>query len=332
MKLDPDRIRVELGVERVMDAYGLKGAKRNGWFKLNVCPRCGEKSSREAVAIEASTGRWLHHGRERKAGGDCSGDLFDLVAACEGLDTRKDFSRVLARASQLAGHSASDPDLDCRVQERLAQRACDEQRDLEQRQRAAISAADYWDSLSTRNPDGELYLTKRGLDPYTAPVRYSADGDICVALRAADGRVTSVATRHREPGERPKVLVRKGTTTKGTMVHAPADIVHGRDVYIVEGVMDALTAREAWPRAVILGSNGAGNIPSVVQSAIARVRLARTRLFLVPHDDEPGIRAMVTAGQIATAAGLRVGHDLLGVDFAAPDLNAAWCGGWRPNP
>jgi phage/plasmid primase-like uncharacterized protein len=328
--IDRDQIRVELGVERVMDAFGLRGPIRNGWYRLALCPRCGEKSSREAVAIEASSGRWLHHGRERSAGGDCSGDLFDLVAACEGLDARKDFAKVLQRAGQLAGYSAHDPDLDRRVQARLIQIQAAEELDRLARLDAAASAAEHWDALAHRHPKGETYLTRRGLDPYALPVRYSNDGDVCVSLNSASGAVLSVATRLLEPGQRPKVLVRKGTTTKGTMVDAVSDIVHGRDVVLAEGLMDALTARVAWPRAVVLGANGAGNLAAVAKSAMPRIKLAGARLFLVPHDDEPGVRAMTAAGQIALAAGLQIGAQLRVIDLHEPDLNAAWCAGWRP--
>ena len=328
---DADQIRVELGVESVLDAYGLRGTMRNGWYRLSICPRCQEKSSREAIAIEASSGRWLHHGRERNAGGECSGDLFDLVAACESLDTRRDFAKVLARAAQLAGHSSSDPDLDRRVQERLEQRRQLEEREARVRQAAALGAADYWQALATRNPTGETYLTRRGLDPYALPVRYTPDGDVCVALHSTAGAVTSVAMRLVDPGDRPKVLVRKGTTTKGTMVDAVSSIVYPRDVVLVEGVMDALTARLAWPSATILGSNGAGNLASIAAAAIARVKLARVRLLLVPHDDEPGVRAMAEAGQKALSAGVELGTGQLRViDLPEPDLNAAWCAGWRP--
>lgn len=329
--IDRDAIRVELGVESVLDAYGLRGTMRNGWYRLSICPRCQEKSSREAIAIEASSGRWLHHGRERSAGGECSGDLFDLVAACESLDTRRDFAKVLARAAQLAGHSSSDPDLDRRIQERLEQRRQLEEREARVRQAAALGAAGYWQALATRNPTGETYLTRRGLDPYPLPVRYTPDGDVCVALHSSTGTVTSVAMRLVVPGDRPKVLVRKGTTTRGTMVDAVSDIVYPRDVVLVEGVMDALTARAAWPQAIVLGANGAGNLASVAAAAIPRVKLARVRLLLVPHDDEPGVRGMAEAGHKALAAGLELDTGQLRVvDLPAADLNAAWCAGWRP--
>lgn len=335
-RLDADHVRLELGVERILDAFGLIGTKRNGWYRLRNCPRCGEKSSREAIAIEASSGRWLHHGHERSAGGVCSGDLFDLVAACEGLDTRKAFGRIVARCAELAGMGGgvADPELEERTRRRLEERQAEEQRDAVRRQAAAVAAAEYWDALQDHHDAGEVYLTRRGLDPYplihAGAVRFSTAGDICVAIRGSGGRITTVATRFLDPGDRPKVLVRWGTTTAGTMVDAVPSIVHGRDVVVVEGVMDALTARAAWPNATVLGANGAGNLAKVVRAAIRRVVLATARLILVPHDDEPGIRANTAAGVVAMGAGLQLGRSLLVQELPAGDLNAAWAAGWRP--
>jgi hypothetical protein len=334
-RITTDQIRLELGIERVMDQYGLKGVKRGGWYRLKQCPKCLEKSSSEAIAIQATSGRWLHHGRERNAGGECSGDLFSLVAACEGLDARKDFRTVLDRCAQVAGISAevSDPESERRIQERLRQREAEERADQLMRQQAAVSAAAYWDTLFLRHDDGEKYLGRRGLSPSrliaAQAVRFNSHGDICVAIRNASSTVTTVATRHLEPGDRPKVLVRKGTSTAGGMIDTVADIHHGRDVVVVEGVVDALTARLAWPDAVVLGANGAGNIAPLVRSALSRVKLARSRLILVPHADVAGIRAVTAAAQAAVAVGLQLDCDLSVVDLPCPDLNDAWCAGWR---
>lgn len=336
-RLDADHVRLELGVERVMDAYGLVGVLRNGWYRLRACPRCGEKSSRQAIAIEAKSGRWLHHGSERGAGGECSGDLFGLIAACAGLDTKRDFTRILELAAAAAGIAAGGPDdpaLDARIAARLREREAEEVADRVRRQEAAIRAADYWEALDDYSDAGETYLTRRGLDPYplihAGAVRFSREGDPCVALRSNAGRVTSVATRHIELRGRPKVEVERGTSTEGSMVDAVDRIAHGRDVVLVEGVMDAFTARIAWPDAVVLGANGAGNLVKVAKNAIARILLAKTRLVLVPHDDEKGVRGMTAAGQIALAAGLELERTLRIEPLPAKDLNDAWCAGWRP--
>lgn len=335
--LDADVVRLELGVERVLDHYGLRGVLRGGWYRLRQCPRCHERSDREAIAIEAKSGRWLHHGHERNAGGECSGDLFGLIAACEGLDVGRDFSRVVARAGEVAGirdAADDDPEMRQRVADRLRERLAAEEAERERRQEAAIDAAQYWDALGTRSDAGGAYLASRGLDAdfllRRGAVRFSADGDICVAIRAVSGRVTTVATRFREPGNRPKVLVRRGTSTAGTMVDAIDQVAHGRDVVLVEGVIDALTARQAWPNALVFGANGAGNLAKIVRAAIARIRLARARLVLVPHDDEAGIRAMVAAGTLAQGAGLELEKTLFVVELPAKDLNDAWQQGWRP--
>lgn len=336
--LNADDVRVELGVERVIETFGLQGHRRGKWFRLGECPRCHEKSSREAVAIELTTGRWLHHGHERNAGGECSGDLFDLVAACEGLDTRREFARVVARAGEIAGmataSSAADPEMEARVAQRLIERQRQDELDRARRQAAAVDAAAYWEALADRHDAGEVYLTRRGLDPYplikAGVVRFAPTGDVCVAIRAPSGTVTTVATRHLAPGDRPKVLVRRGTSTEGTMIDSIEMIAHGRDVVLVEGVVDALTAVLAWPQAVVLGANGAGNLAKIARAAITRIKLAQVRFLMVPHDDEPGIKATCAAARIATAAGLELERTLVLVELPAPDLNAAWCTGWRP--
>jgi hypothetical protein len=335
--IDADHVRAELAVERILDHYGLTGTKRGGWYRLHECPRCHEKSAREAIAIEVKSGRWLHHGHERSAGGECSGDLFGLVAACESLDTSRDFARVVAIAAEVAGMSSTgyeDPATRARVEERLRARKAEEQAEFRRRQEAAVDAAHYWDALSTENELGEAYLVSRGLDAKaltrSGAVRFSVQGDVCVAIRSISGRVTTVATRFREPGDRPKVLVRRGTSTAGTMVDAIDRIRHGQPVAVIEGVIDSLTARLAWPDALIFGANGAGNLARIVRAAIGRIRLAHAPLLLVPHDDKAGIMAMTAAGEVALGAGLELAKTLHVINLPAKDLNAAWCDGWRP--
>ena len=114
------------------------------------------------------------------------------------------------------------------------------------------------------------------------------------------------------------------------MVDTVERIAFGSPVVLVEGVMDALTAKLAWPNGTVLGANGAGNLVRIARAAVGRVRMAGTRLLLVPHDDEPGIRAMAAAGEVALGAGLELGSMLRVVELPAKDLNAAWCDGWRP--
>lgn len=323
-------IRDALSADLVIARYGLRAKKRGSQYRLVECPRCRGRSTREAIAIDAKTGQWLHHGFERAAGGTCSGDVLDLIAACEDLDCKRDFRRIMDIAAEIAGvvHE-SEIERDIRIRAQKERARVELTAEIERRVASRSTAAAAWDALSTGATEGAAYLATRGLLP-SADVRYGYDG-IVVAIRDADGYPISTATRLYEPGDRPKVLALRGHSTKGTMIDAACDIVHGRDVVVTEGIIDSLTARAAWPRAVVLGANGAGQLPRLVESIIGRVKLATARLFLVPHNDEQGIRAMTTAGQVALAAGLELDQSLLIQDLGEhKDLNAAWCAGWRP--
>lgn len=332
MRLDVTEVRSLLSVEQVLREYGLKAKRRGSQFRLIECPRCHEKSAREAIAIDAQTGRWLHHGHERLAGGNCSGDIIDLVAALENIDLKRDFPKVLEKAATIAGISTlSDVERDLRrrqQQERAKQLQIEE---VELRDRQRSTASQEWSRLSKRSERGEGYLQGRFLDAQQLvdldAVRFSEHGPT-VAIRAQDGCPVSTATRRYD--SKPKVQALRGHSTEGTMIDSLQDICESRDVVITEGVVDSLTARIAWPLATILGANGAGNVPKIVEQAIVRVKLAKTRLLLVPHDDEPGIRAVTHAGRIAIAAGIELDDQLVIVGLPSKDLNDAWSQGWRP--
>lgn len=325
-------LRDALSPLAIIERYGLAAKRRGSQYRLAQCPRCGEKSQREAIAIDAQDGSWCHHGYERAAGGKCSGDVLDLLAACEGLDCARDFRRVAELAAQLSGVAdMSDAEREQHRRETAErnrrQVAVDARKHLSDRDTARAA----WDRLARRDERGESYLAGRGLDAGALverdAVRFSSDG-IVVAIRDVDGCPISTATRRYEGS--PKVLALKDHSTRGTMIDASRDIVGGRDVVIVEGVVDALTARLAWPTAVVLGANGAGNVARVAETAIIRIKLAAARLWLVPHDDEAGIQAMTRAGSIAVAAGLELEESLGIVMLPAKDLNEAWSSGWRP--
>ena len=78
VKLDIEDVRPELNSDDVIQKYGLKAKNRGSQYRLTECPRCHETSSSEAIAVDKRTGRWIHHGHERDAGGECSGDRFEL--------------------------------------------------------------------------------------------------------------------------------------------------------------------------------------------------------------------------------------------------------------
>lgn len=328
-RITPNDVRAELSAAIVIREYGLRATRRGSQFRLKECPRCHEKSSRDAIAIDARSGSWCHHGFERAAGGACSGDVLDLIAACEGLDCKRDFRRVMERAAAIAGVvDMSDVERDNRRREAECRAV---EADEEERLSFLTSreiAATHWTVLPRHSDPGAAYLASRGLDAAAFDcVRYPSNG-IAVAIHDADGKPMSVVTRQYD--RKPKVLALEGSKTRGTMIDSVADVVHGRDVVIAEGVVDALTARIAWPNAVVLGANGAGKIKEVVESALARAKLAGVRLVLLPHDDEQGINAVTVAARIAVAAGFELESSLMIVDLPKNDLNASWCDGWRP--
>lgn len=316
----------------VIQRYSLRAKLRGSQYRLRECPRCKASSHREAIAIDARNGSWLHHGYERAAGGECSGDVLDLIAACEGLDCRRDFRRIVEIASEIAGIvGESDSDREARAARARVRAQAEEAANKAQHSIWRSTAGGAWNALRRRDLIGEKYLATRGLDAEQLlaidAVRFANDG-VAVAIRDADGYPVNVARRlyHPSPPTHAKVMTMRDHSTRGTMINAACDIMHGRGVIVVEGVIDALTARLAWPKAVILGANGAGNIPKIIESIAGRLKLAGCHLAFVPHDDEPGVRAVIRGGEIAIAAGVEPWI----FDCRSKDLNEAWGLGWRP--
>lgn len=329
MRLQADDVRAELSAVQVIQAYGLRGFLRGSQYRLRECPRCHEKSRREAIAIDARSGSWLHHGFERSAGGACSGDVLDLIAACEGLDCRRDFARVMERAAAIAGVTfVSDAERETR-QRQIAERIRIEAiAELERMASNRNTAGATWNALKRFDVPGMRYLQARGLDAAKLAdadsVRFPFDG-VAVAIRDVEGSPVNVARRLYDTTHA-KVMTMGGHSTRGTMIDAVADIRGACDVVVTEGVIDSLTARLVWPHAVILGANGAGNVPKVAEIAIMRVKLSGARFCICPHDDPPGHQSAIRAGQIALAAGV----EPIIVEYEGNDLNDAWNAGWRP--
>lgn len=116
------------------------------------------------------------------------------------------------------------------------------------------------------------------------------------------------------------------------MAYALEEIEAEHDVIVTEGIADTVTALVAWPQAVVLGANGTGPLPALIDEIAKRVARARTRMFLVPHADErrQGEIAVVAGIERAISAGLRLGYDVNIIDLGHDkDLNDAWCTGWR---
>lgn len=91
---DPWRVVVALGLD-----HGAVHERRS--IKI-ICPWCGGGRDTPPCSIRARDGVVLAHCFSCNAGGD----VFALVAQVEGLDARRDFPAVCARAASLAGINA----------------------------------------------------------------------------------------------------------------------------------------------------------------------------------------------------------------------------------
>jgi hypothetical protein len=324
-RLDRDTVRSALSPRSVLDHFGIDARRSGDELRTHSCPECGERTT-PAVVMNAITGLWndFAHG--------CRGDLWDAIAGYADLDAGRDFRAVLELGAEIAGVAPDALPVD-----HTLRRAAIQQRSValvaqrrEEREVAIAQATPEWSRLAPRSEFGERYLEERGVLAALPSCRFTAAGEVALALHTADGRIVNVV-RRRAPGAEPKVLGMKACPTAGTFIDALPLIVAGRDVVLVEGLFDSLTARIAWPDAVVLGAHGAGNIERIARAAAPRVKLAGTRLVLVPHSDEAGATAMAAAGLAAHAAGLRLrGGTLVVVDCGAKDLNDAWRAGWRP--
>jgi hypothetical protein len=211
---------------------------------------------------------------------------------------------------------------------RLAREHTTHQWHEEKLRAASERAARAWDSYAQDSVMGREYLASRGvLDVQTMGlVRFTANGDPAVALYDLEpgNRILNVVLRRRTLlGDAPKTPGLDACPTSGTFVGRIDDITPASVVVVVEGVFDALTARLAWPDAVVLGAHGASRLPQVAEAAAAR---KPRRMLLVPHDDLAGRRATADA---------RAGVEALGLSFelvqlGSKDLNDAWRAGWRP--
>lgn len=203
-----------------------------------------------------------------------------------------------------------------------------------------VDAATAWRILSTRSRDGEAYLEERGLWPEVLRaadvVRFNGDGDVCVALHhlAIGAAVVNVVRRlhPRNVRGKLKVLGLRDCSNEGTLVGHVDQIRSGDRVVLVEGVVDSLTARCAWPGAVVLGAHGAAKMPEVAAEAARRCYQLGASLTIVADDDPTGTQAGVAAAKEAIAAGLVPHETLFDVDLEGrKDLADAWKDGWRPS-
>ncbi len=169
---------------------------------------------------------------------------------------------------------------------------------------------------------------------------------VCVPVRDFhNGSVVNVVARALEPRDGRKVyglpkLPKQGAfgpwpPNWGRLRSGPQQIHH---VILVEGLMDYLTARLAWPRALVLGADGVAQLSPIAAQVASVIAQSGACLTVVPHRDGNGAssigagqRGATEALKAAIAGGLRMSVNLKFERLRANDLNDAWCAGWRPS-
>lgn len=259
-----DAAKVRMFWKQILDAYG-EHYHDAPTIRLTRCPRCGATTKREAVAIDRTTVRWVHHSGSSAADSPCRGDALDLVAAFEGLDRNRDFARLVERAAAIAGigDHMSSAELDEIRQRREREQAAFERARAARRAAATAAVPARWAQLARRSIAGEAYLAGRGLDPAELTradcVRFDSNGNPAVRLHAYDGAIVNIAQRMRHSSAPCKAPVLPDCTTDGTLVGKVSDIDTtggGPDVAVLtEGIADTLAGVLAFTGCVV-GSPG----------------------------------------------------------------------------
>lgn len=336
--LDVDEVRAALRTHVVLDFYGWKVKKSGDELESSACPQRADHT-RRAFVVNSTSGRWQCF--------PCatSGDLFDFIAAAERLQMPAEFSTVLAKAAEIAGVGPSQLTADERRAKREEWKRRAEEADRKEREdrrlrdiAAVPIATAYWDSLLSEHNRGVEYLRERRVDEVLSlcsdAVRFDPkhSGSPALALFSRDAEIRNVVARRVPELGEPKTPGLYQCPSAGTLVNAVCQIERERDVVLTEGVMDSVTARIAWPYAIVLGAHGAGNLPKVARIAAPIAAKAKTRILVVPHRDRRGFETAVEACRFAVDAGLSTRKGSLRiVNHGEKDLNDAWRLGWRPS-
>jgi hypothetical protein len=346
-----DEVLEQISVKELLAAYGVPYRKGGGRNELQAkeCPRRSDHSD-PVFRINEHNKRWQCFTCGTK------GDVFTFIAEMERLSCRDDFPAVLARAAEIAGvvPTITPPEERAKRIDQIRTARADRERaesaehEADDARAIAIASA-YWAALPERHAVGERYLARRGCALHPAvrfdlaahPNRdaWSSDGAPSLAIYDLRGRGISGVVRRRLPevvaadGRGVKAPTLTGCHGNGTMANAIDSIRDDRDIVITEGIADTITALAAWIDGTVLGANGIGTLPAIIDRAARAAREHRGRLVLVPHADEKrqGEQAMIPSARHALGAGLRLGADLVVINLGgAKDLNDAWCAGWRP--
>ena len=349
LRTDASNVRASLNASDVLQHYAfvVKESPRGNWYG-HACPRTYHRKSPRAFVINPASGLWTcFAGCVGRAGEPLGGDLFTLIAEREGLSlTGEDFAKVVAIGADIIGVEVGvEVSPTERARRQQAHREDMERRRREQaqqkRRRRAISiveATAYWNALATWSAPGESYLSTRGIlgAVERGLVRFDrSDHDsIALALRTCDGQIANVI-RRRLPAHAPTPDDRfrplTGLWAQGTYVGSLDEIGPSRDVVLVEGFCDALTAALAWPTAIVLGARSASDLPTIARYAAPFVARHGVRLLVISHRDDAGFNAARAAIAEAHNAGLRLVSGTIGViKHPESDLNDSWRAGWRP--
>lgn len=336
MTVDVDEVRAALSTRTVLEHYGWKAKRSGDEFESNACPARSDHS-RRAFLVNAASGRW------RCFPCATSGDLFDFIAAVERVSMPADFGAVLAKAAEIAGVGPSTLSIEERARKREEWKQ--RQREAERRERderrardeaAVPTATAHWNAIASEHSRGIAYLRARGVGEVALvpnAVRFDPkhDGAPALALYSFTSQIHNVVVRRFPELGEPKTPGLYRCPTAGTLLMSVAHIAPGKDVVLVEGVFDTITARLAWPDAIVLGAHGADNVPKIARQIAPRIRTAHGRLLVVTHQDKCGFEAGVEACEIAVAAGLGIRRGtIVIVKHDEKDLNDAWQRGWRP--
>lgn len=315
-------------IANVLDQLAVSYTRSGRQLRTGLCPTCGQRSGRDTVAIDAETGMWKCHAH------DCHGSVIDLVAGYTTIDAKRDFPQALKATASLLGVSgdALPPP-----------RPQSAPQPPPSREPARAKALDCWNRCAVRCEAGEAYLAHRlgaaaaqtlmrdAVVRFALPRMFAGDarGPV-LPLRDWDGMPVSAVVRRIDNAE-PKAPGLKDCPTDGTLHGAITEVDRGSDVYIVEGFFDTLAAYMTWPRAVVLGAHGAGNLRKIVER-VAPLAVARgATLWMVPHYDKAGIASVVEARKIAASAGLALDVGARMVDLGEhKDLADAYRAGVAP--
>lgn len=339
-----DEIRDELR-RRIEDVFTSNGAELRRFhrqWRTGTCPACGQRSRGDAVNVDLERGVW--HCKYLPCG--AGGDAIDALARFQGLDTRRDWPQVIELAADFAGVQLHDEPVDARTatERALEREQRRREREAERTRRAAVAAAaeaqaierarGIWPRLARHDDRGERYLAGRGLAPAlliaAGAVRFMRDGSPAVALHNSAGELVNIVKRAID-GSEPKTPGLFGCPTPGTLVGKVPDIMAGAFVVVVEGVVDSMTAAEAWPRAVVLGAHSAGNYGDVARMAAERLHaVGGGRMALAIDRDRAGLIAGTAAADAIRGSGLDPARvDVLRLG-SSHDLSDAYAAGWRP--